>query len=161
MYVDIGDYPEEGERKVEIRIDGQDVWSLDSTLAYVIAPALRRLQEIKHGTPFTEVSDAPNFVAKDEDEHGFSESRWNWILEEMCWAFEQVNKDWESKFHTGVIDIQWVPCGKKEADGEGFFEMKRGPNDTSRFDREGHKAYSDRMQRGFILFGKYYQSLWD
>ena len=28
-------------------------------------------------------------------------------------------------------------------------------------DREGLKAYHDRIQNGCILFGKYFQALWD
>jgi hypothetical protein len=30
-----------------------------------------------------------------------------------------------------------------------------------KFNTEKHKAYNERKQLGFTLFGKYYQALWD
>jgi hypothetical protein len=31
----------------------------------------------------------------------------------------------------------------------------------SRFDKEGYNKYRERINNGFRLFGKYYESLWD
>jgi hypothetical protein len=63
--------------------------------------------------------------------------RWEWALGEMIWAFEQiVDEDHESQF----FDHSVKPYGH---------------------DREGHVKHSERIQRGTILFGKYYQGLWD
>lgn len=137
MKINIGDYQKEGERNVDVTISDHDVWSLDSTLAYVIAPALRRLQENKHGYAYVLSEDIPADLDDDRCEHGFSDKAWNWVLEEMCWAFEQVNTDWEDQF--------W----------------KNKSTDLRNFDEEGYNAFSKRMNNGFVLFGKYYRSLWD
>ena len=39
--------------------------------------------------------------------------------------------------------------------------MIKGPNDTSKYDLKGAKAYQKRITNGFRLFGKYYENLWD
>ena len=48
MKVNIGEYPEPS---VDVRIDKQDTWSMDYTLAHVILPMLIQLKETKHGSP--------------------------------------------------------------------------------------------------------------
>ena len=80
-------------------------------------------------------------------------------MEQMIWSFEQLQpeNDWEEQFHTGVSDIQF----KKLDDGSGNSEMVRGPNDTRKWDKTGHIAYQKRISNGLVLFGKYYQGLWD
>ena len=92
--------------------------------------------------------------------------RWDWILDEMIFAFEMKCKDdWASEFHSGEHDIKWVPVdkdGNEVAKGEHrFYEMRKGPNDTHRVDMEGMQRVQARMQNGFRLFGKYYCNLWD
>ena len=85
--------------------------------------------------------------------------RWDWVLEQMIWSFEQLQPecDWEDQFHTGVSDIKFV----KLDDGSGCSEMVRGPNDTRKWDKKGYIAYQKRISNGLVLFGKYYQNLWD
>jgi hypothetical protein len=39
--------------------------------------------------------------------------------------------------------------------------MIKGPKDTFDINMKGRKAYEKRIQNGFVLFGKYYQNLWD
>ena len=43
----------------------------------------------------------------------------------------------------------------------GTHQMVRGPDDTHKYDAEGHKIFMTRIENGFRLFGKYYQGLWD
>jgi len=149
-------------RKVKVRIDYPDIWSMDSTLALIVAPMLRMLKEKKHGAPHTEDEDVPielrkTPVAEEYDTDSNHFARWDYILDEMIFAFESLEKDdWEMQFHTGEMDIEWKPID----DGK-FFEMGIGPKDTHVFDRDGFMAYQDRMRNGFRLFGKYYFSLWD
>jgi len=148
-------------RKIEVHIDKWDTWSMDSTLAYIIIPMLKQLKEKKHGAPYVEMTDRPEHlqVYKEPEDHNtdkFHFEAWDWALDEMIWAFEQhIDDDAESKFWTGEHDFKWV----KLEDGNS--QMVRGENDTSHYDKEAHEAWVKRKQNGFMLFGKYYTSLWD
>jgi hypothetical protein len=92
--------------------------------------------------------------------------RWDWILDEMIFAFEKkAQDDWASEFHTGEIDWQWVPIdkdGNEVAKGEHkYYTMKKGPRDTHQVDMAGMEQMQARITNGFRLFGKYYENLWD
>lgn len=147
-----------------IKIDPWDTWSMDKTLAPIIAALLKQLQATKHGYPLTDLEDAPQFPDEDETDEwnkGYSEKRWDYILAEMIWAFETFsNDDWEDQFHSGEFDTTWVET-KETYDGEKCYEMKHGPNHTHVWDRDGYFKCVDRMKNGFRLFGKYYMNLWD
>lgn len=131
----------------------ESTWSMDHTLAHIIVPMLKQLQDTKHGSPWVDDEDVPeeyrstNAPPK-EDEYGIDEyhhKRWNWVLYEMIWAFEQKNRDnWESDYY------------EYEDDPTATFGMKLVWED-----REGRKAHQERMSNGFRLFGKYYEALWD
>lgn len=150
-------------RKIKVRIDNYDVWSLHETLSHVVHPMLVELKEQKNGSPFVDDQDVPEnlrstSVLKPEKEWDVDDNyhkRFEYILDEMIWAFEQDTIDWEDQFHKGDIDIFW-----EDVPGTDLTEMKSRNKDYS-FDREGHDKHYDRMQNGFRLFGKYYQSLWD
>ncbi|CAB4162510.1 hypothetical protein UFOVP787_51 [uncultured Caudovirales phage] len=121
-------------RDIRVKIHDYDVWNMDGTLAYIILPMLKMVKEQKHAVPGTVVEDAPHITdAPDTDEYNvdYSPERWNYILDEMIWAFEQLNSDWEDQYHQ-----------------------------DEKFDYEGCKKHQERMNNGFRLFGKYYQSLW-
>jgi hypothetical protein len=78
--------------------------------------------------------------------------RWDWILDEIIWAFEQkTDDDADSKFfdHSECGDEKF-PWNK---DGQYVSKIK--------YDKEGHRAWADRKANGFRLFGKYYENLWD
>ena len=153
-------------RTVKVHIDRWDTWSMDHTLGYIVLPMLKQLNEKKHGAPFVDDKDVPAELRStaappkendyDTDENHFK--RWDWVLDEMTFAFETKAgslEDWEDQFHTGEHDIQW-----KQLEN-GNSEMIRGPNDTSKYDMKGRKAYQKRISNGFRLFGKYYENLWD
>ena len=153
-------------RTVKVHIDKYDTWSMDHTLGYVVLPMLKQLKATKHGAPFVDDKDVPKELRSaaappkenewDTDENHFK--RWEWVLDEMIFAFEtKVGslEDWEDQFHTGEHDIQW-----KRLEG-GNSEMIRGPNDTRKYDAKGRTVYQKRISNGFCLFGKYYESLWD
>ena len=153
-------------RTIKVHIDRGDTWSMDHTLGYVVLPMLKQLKATKHGAPFVDDKDVPKELRGaaappkenewDTDENHFK--RWEWVLDEMIFAFEtKVGslEDWEDQFHTGEHDIQW-----KQLEG-GNSEMIKGPKDTFKFDMKGRAAYQKRITNGFCLFGKYYESLWD
>jgi len=136
---------EKKKRKVKIRMDRYDTWSMDGTLALIIVPMLKQLRETKHGYPAEFCTDdmmygdQMRFEGEGfeyEEDAGMLE--WNKALDEMIWAFEQVNVDWEEQYQSGEIDLH-----------------------TFEIDMDGMRKHEDRMRKGFENFGKYYQSLWD
>ena len=146
-----------------VKIDGWDTWNMDSTLSKIILPMLKQMKESKQGAPFTDDDDVPPELTSlvcppkkyewDTDENWFK--RWEWILDEIIWTFEQLNTDWEEQFYSGVCDYQWVPTSNNCS------TMTTGPNHTQKFDEEGYKIHSARIDNGLRLFGKYYRNLWD
>ena len=136
-----------------------------NTLAPIILPMLRQLNDTKHGSPFVDDEDVPEELRSTsappkKDEYDTDDNhhlRWEWALGEMIWAFEQkCRNDWESDYTTGEYD--W----KFEKDEEsGYSTMVEGPNHTAVTDWDGRKKHQERMSNGFRLFGKYYEALWD
>lgn len=129
-------------RKIQVRIDKYDTWSMDQTLSYIILPMLKQLKETKHGVPFICFEDVPESLFSEIPKEGLSPEEiehqklvigWEWILDEIIWTFEQKTCDdsTEKFFKDDVIDM------------------------------DGLNAHNERMSRGFILFGKYYHGLWD
>jgi hypothetical protein len=161
----INKYLDKAQRKVKIRVDGYDVWGADHTIAMLVHPLLLKLKENKHGAPYVDDEDVPERLRstaakpkKDEwdidDNH---EARWDWVLDEMIWAFEQCAKEdtGDDQFYSGEVDWKFV----KEDDK--YSRMEYGPNHTFKIDEEGKKAHYDRIKNGHRLFGRYYFSLWD
>ena len=153
-------------RTIKVHIDRWDTWSMDHTLAYIILPMLKQLKATKHGAPYVDLEDVPKELhgkklTKKQKESGDVDDkhfeRWDWVLDEMIFAFETKVDDgrWEEQFETGEYDLQW----KKLEDGNS--QMVHGPNHTAKTDWEGRKAYQERISNGFRLFGKYYENLWD
>jgi len=140
-----------------VKIDKWDTWSMDYTLAHIITPMLKQLKETKHGSPFVDDEDVPEELKStsappkenewDTDENHFK--RWDWVLDEMIWAFEQnLDYDSEEKF----FDHSDVETGTHDILGQ---------INKIKIDQEGLKIHQDRKKNGFRLFGKYYQGLWD
>lgn len=134
------------EQKVNVRIDPWDTWNMDNTLAHIILPMLIQFKSTEQGTPPVDEEDLPEHLREDE--------QWDWIIDEMIFAFESKNTDWEKQFQSGNSDLRW------EKAGNGYSKLIEGPNHTMEYDWEGHKAYQARISNGFRLFGKYYEALW-
>ena len=141
-----------------IKIDRYDTWSMDHTLADIILPMLRQLKATKHGAPFTDDEDVPEYLrshmAQPKENEWDTDSlhfmRWDWILAEMIWAFEQkVADDAESQF----FDHSECRSEGKPWDPENYQRVK--------YDKEGHAVWSARKANGLRLFGKYFEALWD
>jgi hypothetical protein len=101
MKVYIGKYPkDESGRKVDVRIDKCDMWSLDRTLAYIIHPALVKFRENIVGYPAVEPEDVPGDF--ELNEQGYSKERWESALDAMIWSFEQIlDDDYDKDFWDG------------------------------------------------------------
>ena len=127
-------------RKIKVRIDRYDTWSMDHTLGTIILPMLKQLKATKQGSGHVDDSDVPEelrstAVAPKENDWDTDDNwhkRWDWVLDEMIWAFEQIVDD--SKY-----DV--------------FYD--------NGYDAEGLKVHNERINRGTTLFGKYYRGLWD
>ena len=90
----------------------------------------------------------------DTDDNHFK--RWDYVLDEMIWAFEKlVDDNWEHEFYSGTHETLTV---KRE---DGLYEMINGENHTFKVDHEGINKVNDRINNGTKLFGKYYRGLWD
>jgi hypothetical protein len=182
-------------RKINVRIDSYDTWSMDHTLAYITLPMLKQLRDAKHGSPFVDKEDLPEHLRFSEREsvvfdHGHYDktlnateeeleavnekfqSQWLWVIDQMIWSFEQKLDD-----DDGCVKSFYDPYAPDEVieprkysvlkdDGnviekeESYWSEKR-ERERGKFNKEKFNAYHKRKQNGFILFGKYYQNLWD
>lgn len=146
------------QRKIRIKVHNYDVWSADHTLGLIILPTLKLLKEKKQGYAIVDDNDVPEELRSTSappltqeqidtacpDNNG--EPRWNWVLGEMIWAFEQlVNEDSDDQFFTHHDE--------PESPGSVFNKCD--------IDREGYEKWQARKQNGLLLFGKYYEALWD
>lgn len=155
----INKYLNNKKRDVRIKLHNYDTWGMDHTVALIVLPMLKQLAATKHGSPFTDAEDAPHIGKGVDDGYGSDDKlheRWEWILNEMIYAFEaEADEDYEERFHSGVHDVVW------EKNANGLTEMKKGPGDTHFFDREAYAKDYERRKNGLRLFGKYYHGLWD
>jgi hypothetical protein len=149
-------------QKVNVRIDYWDTWSADHTLAYIITPILKKLRESKQGAPWVDDEDVPEELRSTssppkENEYDLDDNhfkRWDWVLDEMIWTFEQKSRSdgWEGDYYEYE---HFDPINESEDFGERIGIRLKWE------DREGRKAHQERMNNGFFLFGKYYESLWN
>lgn len=145
-------------RKIDyVKIDRWDTWSMDHTLSIIILPMLKQLKATKHGAPFVNDDDVPLALKStmappkenewDTDDNYFR--RWDYVLDEMIFAFEHLIDDsWEEEFWTGE-------------DGTGESLEERLKTSTRKWNKEGQQIVENRINNGLVLFGKYYRALWD
>jgi hypothetical protein len=156
-----------------VKIDAWDTWSMDHTLGMIVLPMLKQLKERHHGSAQVDPEDVPEHLRPTElagPDNGYTDNtvheRWDWVLDEMIFAFECKNNDnWDDQFWTGewgdwkfekTGDTAYNPFSGKT---EQLSELKMGGNRTC--DWEGRAAMQARISNGFRLFGKYYEGLWD
>jgi len=157
-------------RQIYVRIDKYDTWGMDNTLAHIILPMLKQLKASKHGAPNTDDIDVPKELwstnaEPKENEHDTDSNhfkRWDYILDEMIFAFESKRDGtWQDKYSSGDIDWTSEPCEWDENGKAKMFTMGHGPKHTYKCDYEGMEVEQRRISKGFKLFGKYYENLWD
>jgi hypothetical protein len=165
-----------------IKVDPYDSWSADHTLAFIIVPVLKQLKANKHGAPFTDDADAPEYLRStnappkenewDTDEFHFQ--RWDWMLDEIIWTFEQFrSEDDEAQFYIGDtdfrlqgIDAEGNRIGEPRAIGDKIgkapmYELVKGSRHSFYIDNKALEEHRERIANGLRLFGKYYRALWD
>lgn len=146
-------------RKIKVRVDHYDVWNAEDTLGHIILPTLKLLREKKQGSPLVDDEDVPEQLrstaapALNEEQVNTGRTddnwhlRWQWALDEMIWAMEQVvDGDSDSQFFTHHENIP---------DPDRFLGYKLD------FDKDGHEKWQARKRHGLTLFGKYFEALWD
>lgn len=122
-----------------IRVDYWDVWSMDHTLSPIILKLLIEFRKNLHSAPFVDDCDVPDSLKSmnaprvidpyDNDGHYFK--RWDYVIDEMIWAFEHIaNDEWE---HQVLIQSN---------------------------NREEYAFMQNRIDNGLRLFGKYFRNLW-
>lgn len=132
-----------------VKIDNYDIWNADQTLALIILPILKQLQNCKHGSPIVDFEDVPKYMRtpdKDydidiqfsfdffEQEYYDVHDRWNWVLNEMIFSFEHI----------------------KENDYDVLCRDENG-----KLNHAEYNEYEKRIKNGLRLFGKYFRALWD
>ena len=149
-----------------IKIDTWDAWSVEHTLSPIILPILKELKRIKHGAPFIEDEDVPPKLRANRDArykgrylapdlHKISDEvdkkffkRFDYILDEMIWTFEQLSMDdHEGQFYDHSKSKKIKDINKSVR--------------AIKIDRVGLKKHNERIDNGLRLFGKYYRTLWD
>ena len=160
MKVRIGPYRKN--RAKRIKIEPFDTWSMDHTLAHIVLPMLAQLKRTKHGAPIVDNADVPKELRMSKKDriqfanNGSTDDkffkRWDWVLDEMIWAFNQKCRDnWDDDYY------EYREMGLEESkDPDSLFGIKLVWEDP-----EGRMAHQERMTNGFKLFGKYYENLWD
>lgn len=178
MKLSIGKYNKKSDRrKIDIQIDPYDTWSLDSTLALIIYPALIQLKATKQGVPneFAEIGGEPHGLQDSFDfyQESYSESfdeglkRWDETLDKMIWSFEQLVKgDYDQQYHHGEAEYDWLKTDKQYPNPitgvmEATYKMVDKNPDAHWYDHVGHMKHDERIQEGLELFGKYFRSMWD
>ena len=156
-------------RKIKVRIDDYDTWSMDNTLALIILPMLKQLKETKHGSPLVDDEDLPSHMrhtfSKGPDDYETDDRwihyKWEWVLNEMIWAFEkELDDDWEDQFRHGEPKYEFIHVGGEIGTDSELNEMiQKNPDYWVDYDKI--KEYNARIDNGFRLFGKYYRNLWD
>lgn len=151
-------------RRVYVHIDPYDAWGADNTISLIALPLLEQLKQQKHGAPFVDDEDVPEYLRStnappkenDWDVDALHFDRWEWVLDEIIWAHRQKVLDDPAEaecWQHDLPDANWpYPTQGSELDQM----LGRIECDDVKL-----KAVQARKQNGFRLFGKYYQALWD
>lgn len=162
-------------RKVKIHVDYYDVWSADHTLGLIIAPLLLKLKEVQHGYPHVDNDDVPEILRFTEEDRkklendgtvdSKHEARWNYVLNEMIWAFSCYgSNDDTDQFYHNPEQLEMIMKPTEDYPGASTlsFNYQKDPNKPAYYrDEDGIKKHHERKKNGVRLFAKYYESLWD
>ncbi len=130
--------------KMFIRLNKADSWNADVTIAILAYPIVKQLFNTNHGYFIVYDVDVPNEL-KNGDDFTLTNNgdKYNYVMGEILFALDKCRGDWEDEFYLMSND-----------DSEVWKE-------NVKFDEDGHKKTSERINNGLRLFGKYYRCLWD
>jgi hypothetical protein len=102
MYVQIGRYrDDEAPREEHVVIHKYDTWNMDHTLSLIITPLLKEFKKNITSVPRVHLDHVPqelhpptrhqhyNFLQKGQKDANY-EKRWDYVLDEMIFAFEST-----------------------------------------------------------------------
>lgn len=153
-------------QKVRVKLHRYDTWNMDTTLAHIILPMLKQLKKDKHGSPYVADEDVPEYLRstaapKKENEWDTDDNfflRWDWVMNEMIWAFEQhLDPNEEDKFWLEKPELDM----EKYPEDEGQTDIPLRFKKDGKYDDANSKIHYERKDNAFRLFGKYYTNLWD
>jgi adenylate kinase family enzyme len=130
-----------------------DLWSLESYLSKWLPKALRTMAKISHGYPatlkckhgfdsFSLLSESDIINKEHSDE---LEKEWKRIL-------VRIAKGFEAKCQLEDFDMEWIEARKEE---------DKGNNEPMELYEQKKKILNIIAERGFDLFKKHFDSLWD
>jgi hypothetical protein len=138
MKIHLGPYTDSDEPRLEsIEIHKYDSWNAFETIAKIAYPILAQLKATKQGYALVSAEDAPGIALKpSEVEGGYSEARWDYVLDEIIWTMKELaeNEPSAPSYDTMNFNSNWL---------------------------KDLKVYNTRIQKGCELFGKYFRNLWD
>lgn len=122
------------DQTVLVKIDPHDAINANVTLAHIIVPLLKQLKQNQQGAPFVDVEDVPDHLMPkhpikklgDVDDTHFE--RWDYVLDEMIFAFEKKLEEdsWKDEFYVweecedATLGYKLVSCDK-----EGIYKMQK------------------------------------
>ena len=182
MKINIGKYPKNcnKKRKIKVKIHEYDVYNLDHTLCYIILPALKLLNKVKHGAPNVDNDDVPEELRNTNSSEKENENsilythlypvmqnrfdRWDYVLEQMIWSFSELSRDWERDYYSGESRFKSIPVDENGNEVEKkkakYFELRKNDKNTFKIDHAGMEQHREKIQEGLRLFAKYYTALW-
>lgn len=115
----------------------RDLWSLDYVIAKHALPRLIELKKIKHGVPTAMFEKLPEGEYEyTNEQYDAAIKKWNDIMDEMIFAMDYIAncREWN------------------------YYPKKRS---TTKEDYNALHEVEERVQKGLILFGTHFRSLWD
>lgn len=128
-------------RKVQVKVHKYDTWNADSTLALIILPLLKEIKKNRRGSGFVDLEDVPEhlrFSTADEYDTQRPFEFYQETKPKGC-NYPSVH----TRYEWLLNEIIWT------------FEMYQ-KDDLWELD----KVQEERLQKGLVLFGKYYRNLW-
>lgn len=167
LFSPVNRYWNSRKRKIKVHIHDYDVWGVDHTLALVIVPVLQKLKQNKHGSPFVDDDDVPDHLKSTPKENDWElddnhHARWDWVLDEMIWAFEQhLDDEWEDQYYHNNDQLE-ITFKKDSKNSELVVNRQKDLSKPAyHVDNDGIAKHNARMDNGRRLFAKYYNHLWD
>lgn len=118
----------------------RDLWSLDYTIAKFALPRLIELKKVQHGIPNTMFVKLPKGKYNhSKKQTAAAQKKWNEVLDEIIFAMDYV-----------------ANCREHD-----YYPKKTWPEKTTKEDYNELRAVEERVQKGLVLFGTHFRSLWD